>query len=1036
MKKSSANPVLSQPASSESKVLETAFSALKTASLDQKSAKTNATRWVKSLREAGKIRVNSVENMLRAFPLKTDEGKALMTLAEALIRTPDHATRNQLIADKIDQNNWIQNSDNSTGKAAGLGLMVGNKSLNSPLSHIAKPLIRSTMLKAMSALGTEFIMGQDIHDAFIKAVPFEKKGQRISYDMLGEGARTSDDADLYFKSYIKAIHAIGARNHSGAPQMHNVNAMPGISVKLSALHPRYEWTQRHHCVSAISNKLQELMRAAAKQNITLTVDAEESWRLALSLDIIAHALENTQLDHWKGFGLAVQAYNKHAGNVVDWAAAQAEKHTQIIQVRLVKGAYWDTEIKRAQELGQDDFPVFTRKSYTDTNYLYCALKLMRYSPLLYPLYATHNAATIASILIMAKQQNKHANFDFEFQRLHGMGADIYDLIKEENPDLKLSIYAPVGEHKELLPYLVRRILENGANSSFVNHVLDSNHSLSDLLQDPMEKAQQRAFAPHPAILPSKKLFNCEGQKGRENSDGYDPQNNLQTTLLLAGIAQHNDKYYQACSIISSKDIKGENTLPITNPADKEKQIGTLFMASEKDVHQAFDAAKSEFINWKKTPVKDKAKLLRQYADLLHQNQNELLSLLINEAGKTLPDAHAELREAIDFCRYYANQASEQLAPIHMPGPTGEDNILSYEGRGVFACISPWNFPLAIFTGQIAAALVTGNCVIAKPAPQTSIIAHKAVSLWHKAGLPKNAVQLIIGDRDIGEYIIQNQNIAGVAFTGSTNAARNINQTLALGRHQIVPLIAETGGQNAMIIDSTALLEQAIDHIIHSAFGSAGQRCSALRVVYIQNDIFDPMIRLLQGAMQELTVGDPADPATDIGPIIDEQAKGKLNQHISNLRGFGRKIAESPINPNLHDQGYFIAPRAYEIENINDLTEEHFGPILHVIRYNAEDLDQIIDDINNTKYGLTLGIQSRIKSKINTISRAITAGNVYVNRGMTGAVVGSQPFGGQGRSGTGPKAGGPNYLKRFSVEKTLSIDTTAAGGNASLACLSD
>ena len=983
-----------------------------------------ATAWVKQLRQ-NPPSASSVEGMMQRFPLNTEEGLALMTLAEALLRIPDTATQDALIADKVTSAMWAGPAQGFIGA----GLSVAKISLKTGLGFISKPAIRASMRKAMRSMGTQFVLGEDAFDAFVNASPYEAKGSRLSYDMLGEGARTQSDADRYFNTYLEAIRLIGSRNHNGAPKTHNVGDVPGISVKLSALYPRYEPAQHEACIPALSAQLLILAQEAARYNIALTVDAEESERLPLSLCIIDRVLSDASLEGWDGFGLAVQAYNTRALDVLDFIIKRAKALKRRVQIRLVKGAYWDREIKHAQTMGVQHFPVFTRKSHSDISYLACAYKMLQNADVIDPLFGTHNAHSIAAIIDMAQE----LEVGFELQRLHGMGEALFDIITAQHADIRTSIYAPVGPQEDLLPYLVRRLLENGANSSFVNQIMDDDVPPQTLLQDPIQRATPRQFAPHDKIKPPADIF---AEQDRTNAAGTDYEDVNFAETLLTHSAYFAKNIYEAPCIIDGREERTTTAVPITSPADTRKAIGRAYPARSAHVTRAVNIAQAAFEDWNTRPPHRRVQVLEAYADLLESHRGQLLYLLQAEAGKTLPDAINEIREAVDFARYYAAQGQKVLAPQAMPGPAGESNLYTREGRGVFACISPWNFPLAIFSGQITAALMAGNSVVAKPAEQTPLIAAFVVKLLHKSGVPASALNLIIGDGFVGENLVAQPDIAGVAFTGSSAAAKAIQQSLAAKQGPIVPLIAETGGQNAMIVDSSALLEQVCDDVMTSAFGSAGQRCSALRILCVQDDIAAPLLRLLTGAMQDLKMSPNVNLSADLGPVIDADAKTNLLRHIAALDVFATKIHQAPLDKDLAEKGHFIAPSLYEVRSFHGLEEEHFGPILHVLRYRKKDLPDVLGSLNGLGYGLTLGIHSRIQSFIDTVSASMKVGNIYVNRSMIGAVVGSQPFGGHGLSGTGPKAGGPDYLRAFMQERVISTDTTAAGGNVSLVSLAE
>ena len=938
---------------------------------------------------AAKRKSGELESFLREYGLDTEEGLALMTLAEALLRIPDAHTANLLIRDKMKAADWLAKQGDTKDllmKAAGFGLSLTRKTLDSALAKLGEPVIRKAIVEALRMLGKQFVLGRDINEAIKNAHPYEKKGYRLSYDMLGEGARTAEDAERYFQAYVKALKSVGQHTHSGMKS--------GISVKLSALHPRYSVAQADKCLPVMTERLRELAILAALHDIPMTVDAEEVDRLEISLKIIEAVAGEKSLGNWEGFGLAVQAYQKRCPLVIDRVIDIAERTNRRLQVRLVKGAYWDTEVKRAQVMGLSDYPVFTRKANTDLSFIANAKKMMDRRDVLYPMLATHNAHSVAAIMELAG--NNHSGF--EFQRLHGMGESLHDIVLADGM-AGVAVYAPCGSHEDLLPYLVRRLLENGANSNFVNQMLDDKIPSEIVVTDPVLDAHNHKQKRHTHIPTPANIFGAS----RINSIGIDLTEPTTREPLLEKIRAF--------------DITHLSTNSITPD-------------------QAFVKATTGFASWSKTPAETRALALEKFADLLEQHLPELMAICIKEAGKTLDDGIAEVREAVDFCRYYAQRGRLDFAQSgeRLPGPTGESNIMTLHGRGVFVCISPWNFPLAIFTGQIAAALMAGNSVIAKPAEQTPRIAAFATDLMYRAGIPADAMILVQGDGDTGAELIAHKNVAGVAFTGSTPVARLINRTLAAKNGPIVPLIAETGGQNAMIADSSALPEQIVDDALISAFGSAGQRCSALRVLYIQDDIADKVIHMLKGAMAERMIGNPLDYSTDIGPVIDSEAHDKLDAHRQKLDQIGTFIAACPLSPEL--KGHYFAPVAYEINNISQLEHEVFGPILHVIRYKAENLQAVINAVNNTGYGLTFGLHTRIGTTIKNVTNELNAGNIYVNRTMIGAAVGVQPFGGQGLSGTGPKAGGPHYLYRFATEKIISIDTTRQGGNATLVSLKE
>ncbi len=1011
---------------------------------------------------ANRKRFGGLDTFLQKFGLNTDEGVALMCLAEALLRIPDSHTADKLIRDKMGSAEWskhIGTGDDIFVNASTWALMLTGKVIGdtddapknkfSPtnimgnmVSKLGEPVVRQAMLHAMKILGKQFVMGRNIDEALNRAKTQEKMGYRYSYDMLGEGARTMADATKYLDIYSSAIVSIGeniADNKESSPV-----TTAGISVKLSALHPRYEYGQKNICVPALVKSLKSLALTAVKYNIGLTVDAEEADRLEISLEILKQVYldEDIAKTNWSGLGLALQAYQKRAVAVIDWLEAlvntgnETYNNTRPLMVRLVKGAYWDSEVKHAQELGLDGYPVFTRKHATDVSYLACAKQLMSKRDIFYPQFATHNAHTLSSIIEMSGS-NKSG---FEFQALHGMGEPLYHQIigtDNETDKYPVRIYAPVGSHEELLPYLVRRLLENGANSSFVNRLQDDSVMVDDIVRDPVAYIKQVGCKPHPKIPFPADIYG----DSRKNPKGIEFNDPHITEPLLVDIASYSEKMaYIAAPMIAGeiRHASPSEAQDVIDPTNNNKTIGKITNAGKEDMLDALSSCKEFFTEWRDTPVIERANCLTKMADLLEEHLAEFMALCVREAGKTLPDALSEIREAIDFCRYYAVQSKKLMAePTALPGPTGEHNQISLHGRGVFLCISPWNFPLAIFLGQVSAALVTGNCVIAKPAGQTPLIAARAIELLYEAGIPKNALAFIpASGRLVGEVLVTDPRIAGVTMTGSTDTAWTINQTLAARKSAIVPLIAETGGQNAMIVDSSALPEQVVDDVITSAFQSAGQRCSALRVLFLQEDIADKVINMLDGAVQELVLGDPISLATDIGPVIDDGSKDSLLAHIKDMEDNAKFLMKANLSDELAKQGSFLAPHAFEISDLSVLTEEHFGPILHIIRYKGKDLDKVIDTINDSGFGLTLGVHTRVEHTMQKIVSEANVGNSYVNRSMIGAVVGVQPFGGQGLSGTGPKAGGALYLTRFVTEKTLTINTTASGGNTTLVSLSE
>ena len=958
-----------------------------------------------------------INRFLQEYRLNTQEGVALLSLAEAYLRVPDAATADMLIRDKLGDADWKAHSGQSESKlvnSATFGLVLTRAlvsedggALKGLLARAGEPFIRAGVAAAMCLMGSVFVMGRDINEALDRAAKPENTGFTASFDMLGESARTNEDAERYFTSYENAIAAVGASKKVSG---HN------ISVKLSALHPRYEVANADRCVPELTEMMTRLARQAAGLGIGLTVDAEETERLMMSLDIIEGVARDPQLSGWEGFGMAIQAYGKRCRPLVGWAEALGAATGKRFFVRLVKGAYWDSEIKKAQVDGLSDYPLFTRKAATDVSYLACARDMLDAAHI-YPAFAGHNALTVATLIDWAGERR-----DFEFQRLHGMGEGLHErLVREEG--FACRTYAPVGGHRELLAYLVRRLLENGANSSFVHQLADAAITEDMLLADPATRITAVNGRPHPGISKPADLF-----PGRINSAGVDLNDAATLQSVLTVVADVNSVH--ATALVSGQPVTGD-ARSVINPADGSV-VGTVIEASASDVRRAIAAATAAAPAWNARPVEERATCLERLADILEEHRPELLRLAVREAGKTIGDAVAEVREAVDFCRYYAVQARSSLETEILPGPTGERNELRLVGRGVFACISPWNFPLAIFLGQITAALVTGNAVVAKPAPQTPLIAYLAIQLAHKAGIPADVLHFLPGGVEVGDAIISHTAINGVAFTGSMPTARTIARNLLKDDNRpIVPLIAETGGLNAMIVDSSALPEQVVADVVTSAFRSAGQRCSALRLLIVQADIADNLIRMLTGAMDTLVIGDPADIRTDVGPVIDATARDKLETYRQSVKDKWVHALEKPALP-----GTFMPPTLIRLEKVEDLTTEWFGPILHVVTWKAGELESLVGRINAQGYGLTMGVHSRIKATADAVSTLARVGNLYVNRSMIGAVVGSQPFGGEGLSGTGPKAGGPHFLMRFVSERTISTDTTSAGGNATLLSLAE
>ena len=988
---------------------------------------------------AGRKKNVGIDSFLTEYSLSSEEGIALMCLAEALLRVPDDPTINGLIKDKISSVDWKSHqgqSDSFFINATTWALMLTgsvlapekastrlNQAVMTVLNRSGEGVVRVAVEKGMRIMSKQFVMGRTIQEALKRAKKKEAQGYRYSYDMLGEAALTHHDAERYFNAYAAAIEAIGLE----AKDIGNMYSKPGISIKLSALHPRYQEAYRERVLEELGPKLLKLAQMAKKHSITLTVDAEESERLELSMDVIERVFEDASLAGWNGFGLAVQSYQKRAFYLLDWLADLARRNHRRIMVRLIKGAYWDSEIKKTQMQGLSDYPVFTRKVFTDLSFQACAKKILTMTDVIYPQFATHNAYSVALIMNLVGDYR-----DFEFQCLHGMGTELYEQIVPANCfNIPCRIYAPVGSHEDLLPYLVRRLLENGANSSFVNRIVDESAPIADLVQDPVQKSADLLSKLNQNIPLPANIFLPE----RSNSIGIDLSARSVRTNLQAELAAFEPWDWKAASVVGNDTRLIETALPVESPQTKQV-IGQYSSATGEDLEQVLVEAERAFATWSKTSVAERSACLLKFADLLEANMTQCLAILCMEAGKTWSDAIGEVREAVDFCRYYAAQATKLLTqPTYLRGYTGETNTLTLHPRGTVLCISPWNFPLAIFTGQIVAALITGNCVIAKPAEQTPLIAFHAVQWMREAGFPAGVIQLVIGSGSkVGAALVADKRTKGVIFTGSTQTANRINQTLAT-REEIIPLIAETGGQNAMIVDSSALLEQVTIDVMNSAFGSAGQRCSALRVLFIQEDVYPRMKDLLKGAMSELSIGDPRWLTTDVGPVIDEDALEGLQAHVAALSKTHEVIYQCTL-PEQCSSGYFMPPTAIAIEHISVLEKEVFGPVLHVIRYKRDQLDEVIKQINQTGYGLTLGIHSRLNSTIDYIRERVHVGNCYVNRNMIGAVVGLQPFGGEGLSGTGPKAGGPYYLQRMCVERTVTVDTTAAGGNASLMSIPD
>ena len=1008
----------------------------------------------------------TMQSFLHQYDLSSQEGVLLMCVAEALLRIPDAATADRLIRDKFSRGDWQQHlgaSKNWLVNAGTWGLMLSGKlsrvdqagdaagdAIARLGARMSEPVLRLAVRQAMKIMAEQFVMGRDIGEALERGRA--DRLYRHSFDMLGEAALTFPDAKRYFDSYVAAIRAIGAAREP----RHSLFEAQGISVKLSALYPRYEVGQRRAVLAELTPQVLALALEAKGANINLIIDAEEAERLGLSLEIFESVFRDPQLAAWEGFGIAVQAYQKRALPVIQWLAQLAREVGRRIPLRLVKGAYWDTEVKRAQQNGLPGYPVFTRKVATDVSYLACVNALLDAGDAFYPQFATHNAHTVAYVLERSGAARNSATGqtpDFEFQRLHGMGESLYaQLVGAGN--VACRVYAPVGSHEDLLPYLVRRLLENGANTSFVNRIADASQPVEKVVADPVAQLQALKSTPDPRIPLPIDLY----RPARANSTGLSfADGNALSALYAAMEPELKHPAWSAMPIVNGRELNGKafpGRSPIAyDPTDRRRAIGTVVTADPAAIEAALATTAAAAVDWDTTPAEERAAILERAADLIEARRPEFMALCVREAGKTLPDALGEVREAVDLLRYYALEARRLFgAAIELPGPTGEKNTLALHGRGVFVCISPWNFPLAIFLGQIGAALAAGNAVIAKPAEQTPLIACAAVQVLLAAGLPPAVIALLPGDgASVGAPLVADTRVAGVCFTGSTQVAKSIQRSLAARQgpaekappgdwrgdargdfrgSTIVPFIAETGGLNALIADSSALPEQLVRDVMQSAFNSAGQRCSALRALFVQEEIAARVMRLLAGAMETLRLGDPGDLATDIGPVIDQAALAMLTRHEEKLAREAKLIGKASCPEGLAN-GLYFAPCAYEIAAFDNLEGEVFGPILHVVKYREAELDKVVDAINAKGYGLTMGIHSRIDATVDRIVARARVGNIYVNRNIIGAAVGTQPFGGEGLSGTGPKAGGPHYLLRFATERVLSINTAAAGGNASL-----
>jgi len=1002
----------------------------------------------------------SVETFLKEYGLDNHEGVVLMSLAEALLRIPDDTTAERFLKDKLHTGNWALHAGHSdtfwvnfstwglvlTGKLLDNNPVEGRvawlaKQMQNLLLKMGEPLILSAIRQAMLVIGQQFVAGQTVQAALEQSNDERTTGYSHSIDMLGEAAVTQKDVGRYIGAYSHAIDAIAEYNatlneqaEQQAPSQ-RTKTPSSVSIKLSALHPRFELRQTK-ALEQLKDNLLGLLTQAYEKDVPITIDAEESWRLEPTLMIFAEIIGTEPFRHWGKLGIAVQSYQKSALGIIEWLSALSKTIHCLIPVRLVKGAYWDSEIKRAQQLGLSEYPVYTLKSHTDLSYLACVHTLMKTKHFLYPQFATHNAHTVASIMALSEEYHYK---QFEFQRLHGMGQALYDHVLANTDNIHCRIYAPVGEYNRLLPYLVRRLLENGASTSFVR-LINQNVDINYLAEEPTLTIKNTDKLSNPSIPLPIKLYsplrkNSKGINLESSQELRALKNNLTPFLkkqwLLNQDAEQTNTATESTENKTTAETTDDQSI-IISPADTEDIIGSFVPSTRYDCHRAFDIALAAFAEWKHVGADDRADFLLQVANLYEENSHELIALAMREAGKTIANANAEIREAVDFCRYYAQQARQQLSEeTLLKGITGERNSLSLAGRGPVLCISPWNFPLAIFTGQIAAALASGNTVIAKPSTLTPLIARRAVELFHEVGIPKNVLQFLPAPAThIDSTILNEAKLAAVMFTGSTAAATSINRKLALRDGPIIPFVAETGGQNAMIVDSSALPEQVVKDVIASAFDSAGQRCSALRVLYVQDDIKETIIELLVGYMEELQVDSPCNWHSDVGPVITHRAQAELNNHIERFRLSEQIIYQAPLSEGC-SSGYYVAPTLIEISHINELFDEVFGPILHIVGFAADAIDDIIQQINGTGFGLTLGIHSRISGFCQYISDNVNVGNIYVNRNMVGATVGVQPFGGQGLSGTGPKAGGPHYLLRLVSEKSLSINTAAIGGDTQL-----
>ncbi len=975
---------------------------------ERKAISARAAELVRSVRKSAKSTI--MEKFLAEYGLTTKEGVALMCLAEAMLRVPDSMTINDLIEDKITSGSWgshVGKASSPLINTATIALLMTSNllkdserqsvgdTLRKLVKRLGEPVVRTVAGQAMKEMGRQFVLGRDIEEAQEEAEDYMAKGYTYSYDMLGEAARTDDDAKRYYKSYSDAIDSI-AKNCKGDVRMNN-----GISVKLSALLARYEFGNKERVMNELLPRAKELVKKAAAANMGFNIDAEEQERLDLSLDVIEAILSDPELAGWDGFGVVVQAYGKRASYTLDWLYGLAEKYDRKIMVRLVKGAYWDAEIKRAQVMGLSNFPVFTRKACSDVSFLSCSTKLLNMTDRIYPQFATHNAHSVSAIIELAKSRGET---NYEFQRLHGMGESLHNQVLKES-GVPCRIYAPVGAHRDLLAYLVRRLLENGANSSFVNQIVDKRITPEEIAKDPIETVKEMGGKiSSKAIVHPSKIFG----ENRRNSKGWDLTDPVTIEAIEQGRGKYKEHHWKGGPLIAGQ-VSGTEVQVVRNPADPDDLVGHVTQSTDADIDTAISAAQVGFKSWSATSAEERAECLRRVADLYEENTYELFALTCREAGKSLADAVAEIREAVDFAHYYANEGVRYES--------------SGEARGPMVCISPWNFPLAIFTGQILANLAAGNVVLAKPAEQTSLLAVRAVELMHEAGIPKDAIQLLPGTgATVGAGLTSDSRIAGVVFTGSTATAQRIDKVMAENMAPDAPLVAETGGLNAMIVDSTALPEQVVRDVLASSFQSAGQRCSALRMLYVQKDIADGLLEMLYGAMDELGIGDPWLLSTDVGPVIDDAARKKIVDHCKKFENKGQLTKTLPIP----DKGNFVSPAVIKVNGIEDMEEEIFGPVLHVATFEAKNIDKVVDAVNDKGYGLTFGVHSRVDRRVERIARRIKVGNTYVNRNQIGAIVGSQPFGGEGLSGTGPKAGGPQYVRRFIKGETVQRSASSGG----------